>query len=302
MNMTTGSPSATAPSISSVLAVPTIYRIDIQRFRGIQTLSWCPGRRVNVILGGGDVGKTTILDAVALLLSPANVGSLADADYYDRKISDGFVIEAIVSLPPQSGINHQFKPSWPWEWNGTDAVVPSTDPEAGPTGEPVYRLRVRGTEDLDLIYEIVQPDDTTDSLSVALRRSIGLVRLGGDDRNDRDLRLVQGSALDRLLSDKSLRSRMAASLATSDVKSQLAPEKKAALTSFDESFVKEKLPHGLDLSIVGGQGASIASMVALPRPMTAYNYQSPTGGRHAPSLGPGDCRTSSRRGADHGRR
>ena len=30
------------------------------------------------------------------------------------------------------------------------------------------------TEDLDLAYEIVQPDGTTDNLSVPLRRSIGL--------------------------------------------------------------------------------------------------------------------------------
>lgn len=65
-------------------------------------------------------------------------------------------------------------------------------------GEPVYRLRVRGTEDLELVYEILQPDASTDGLPVKLRRSIGLVRLGGDGRNDRDLRLVQGSALDRL--------------------------------------------------------------------------------------------------------
>ena len=34
------------------------------------------------------------------------------------------------------------------------------------------------TEDLDLAYEL-QPDGTTDNLSVPLRRSIGLVRLGG---------------------------------------------------------------------------------------------------------------------------
>jgi putative ATP-dependent endonuclease of the OLD family len=80
---------------------------------------------------------------------------------------------------------------------------------------------VRGTEDLELAYEIMQPDGSTDFFPVALRRSIGLVRLSGDDRNDRDLRLVQGSALDRLLSDKGLRSRMASELANSDVKVEL---------------------------------------------------------------------------------
>lgn len=38
-----------------------IYALTIERFRGITTLRWKPSRGVNVILGGGDVGKTTIL-------------------------------------------------------------------------------------------------------------------------------------------------------------------------------------------------------------------------------------------------
>ena len=242
---------------------PAIRLLLIQRFRGIAALTWRPGRSLNLILGGGDVGKTTILDAVALLLSPANPATLSDTDYYARNIKDGFVIEAVMALPPESDIDYQFKPSWPWDWNGTNAVVPSPDADGATPGDPVYWLRVRGTEDLELVYEIVQPDGTRDSLTARLRRQIGLVRLGGDDRNDRDLRLVQGSALDRLLSDQALRSRMAAALATSDVTSQLAAEKKQALTSLDGAFLKQKLPHGLDLSITGGQGASIASMVGL---------------------------------------
>jgi putative ATP-dependent endonuclease of OLD family len=51
------------------MSAPTIYRLDIQRVRGIKDLAWLPGKGVNVILGGGDVGKTTILDAIGLLLS-----------------------------------------------------------------------------------------------------------------------------------------------------------------------------------------------------------------------------------------
>lgn len=36
------------------------------------SLKWRPSRGVNLILGGGDVGKTAILEAIALLLSPLN--------------------------------------------------------------------------------------------------------------------------------------------------------------------------------------------------------------------------------------
>jgi putative ATP-dependent endonuclease of OLD family len=248
---------------SSSASAPTIYQLVIERFRGIKALSWHPARGVNVILGGGDVGKTTILDAIALLFSPTNPTILSDTDYYARDENAGFAIEAVVALPSLSGINNQIKPSWPWDWNGSDAVVPSTEGEGTAKNNPVYRLRVRGTEDLELAYEIVQPDGNPDSLPVALRRAIGLVRLSGDDRNDRDLRLVQGSALDRLLSDKGLRSRLASELGKKDVKGELTDNAKEVLKALDLAFKAKSLPEGLDLAITGGQGLSIAALIGL---------------------------------------
>ena len=244
---------------------PTIYRLEIERFRGIKKLSWHPDGGMNVILGGGDVGKSTILDAIGLLLSPTNATNVSDTDYHARNLTEGegFFIEAAVSLPQSGGINYQAKPSWPWHWNGSEAVVPAVDAADGAASGPVYRLRVRGTPDLELVYEILQPDGSADSLSVALRRAIGLVRLSGDDRNDRDLRLVQGSALDRLLSDKTLRSRLAKKLADSDVGDELTDEAKTSLEKLDTAFIKESLPNKLDIAITGGQGLSITALIGL---------------------------------------
>jgi putative ATP-dependent endonuclease of OLD family len=252
--MSTPTPAASAPAI---------YHLTIERFRGIESLSWRPARGANVILGGGDVGKTTILDAVGLLLSPTNSLSLSDTDYYDRDVKTGFVIDATVSLPPASGIDHQTKPSWPWLWSGGQAVVPSMEGETATQGEPVYRFRVRGTEELDLVYEIVQPDNTADTFPVTLRRAIGLVRLSGDERNDRDLRLVQGSALDRLLSDKTLRARLNAELAKKDISSELSDNARQVLVDLDLAFRGEGLPEGLDLALTGSQGLSIAALIGL---------------------------------------
>ena len=245
------------------MTVPTILRLKIERFRGLKAMDWSPSAGLNLILGGGDVGKTTILDAIAFLLSPVNPANLPDTDFYGREIEPGFSIEAVLSLPATSGIHTQLKPSWPWDWTGTDAIAPSLEGDAPGDCKPVYRVRVRGTEDLELYYEIIQPDGTADHFPVALRRQIGLVRLGGDDRNDRDLRLVQGSALDRLLSDKGLRSRMASTLADHAIKDELADSAKASLADLDKAFAARRLPSGLDLQITGGQGASIASMVGL---------------------------------------
>jgi putative ATP-dependent endonuclease of OLD family len=251
----------TAPSAQPPAAA--IYALTIEHFRGITSLKWKPSRGVNVILGGGDVGKTTILEAIALLPSPVNPTTLSDPDYHDRDIEAGFSIEAVLSLPTGAGISSQMKPSWPWEWSGEEATVPSLEHDGKRAGEPVYRVRVRGTDDLELAYEIVQPDGSADSFPLALRRAIGLVRLSGDDRNDRDLRLVQGSALDRLLSDKGLRSRMASELAKNDVKNELTTDAQTTLKNLDAAFKRESLPAGLDLAITGGQGASIASMIGL---------------------------------------
>ena len=52
------------------MSAPIIYRLAIERFRCITSFSWHPAKGVNLILGGGDVGKTTILDAIGL---PADV-------------------------------------------------------------------------------------------------------------------------------------------------------------------------------------------------------------------------------------
>lgn len=241
---------------------PIIYRLTIRGFRGIQNLQWHPQPGMNIILGGGDAGKTTLLDAISLLLSPTNPTTLSDAEYHRRDLNSGFSIEAVMHLPADTLVNQQTKPSWPWEWNGIAPAVPAIGDGSAP-GAPVYILRVRGTPDLELIYEIVQPSGDSDHLSVGLRRAIGQVRLSGDDRNDRDLRLVQGSALDRLLSDKTLRSKLGSKLAKNDIKDSLDDEARRTLAALDAAFTLSNLPDKLDLSITGAQGISITALIGL---------------------------------------
>lgn len=249
--------------VSAPAIAPVILYLNIERFRGIKALPWYPAAGVNVILGGGDVGKTTILDAIALLLAPTNATAVSDTDYFRRDIDAGFLIEAILSLPPSTAISDLTKPAWPWHWNGKNAVVPSMDDTASTVSAPVYWLRVRGTPKHDLAYEIAQPDGTTDFCPLDLRRGIGLVRLSGDDRNDRDLRLVQGSALDRLLSDKGLRSRLASGLAQASVTDTLADSAKASFSALDRDFKDRNLPANLDLAITGGPGIAVTALIGL---------------------------------------
>lgn len=248
---------------AATLEVPTILRLTIERFRGIESLVWLPDPHVNFILGGGDTGKTTILDAIGLLLSPTNSTIVSDTDYWKRDPEAEFIVEGVLHLPPSTGINEQRKPSWPWEWDGKDIVVPNPDDEEEGLREEVYVVRVRGTADCDLSYEICQPNGETDHFSVFVRRKIGLVRLAGDDRNDRDLRLIKGSALDRLLADKSLRAKLAKEIGEKNVEDKLADPSKEKLADLNKQFDKQALPTKLGLGLVGGQGFSLNALIGL---------------------------------------
>ena len=127
------------------------HYLKIEKFRGIRSLRWHPSAGVNVILGGGNVGKSTLLESIALLLSPTNSYTLADADYWSRDVEAEFLIEAVISLPGESAINQQGAMAWPWEWDGRNAVLPEVagDKEQAPR-PAVYKIRVRGTAELEL--------------------------------------------------------------------------------------------------------------------------------------------------------
>lgn len=243
-----------------------IKRLHIQRFRGIRELTWRPRSGLNLLLGGGNVGKTTLLEAIGLLLNPTTSYTLADSDYFGRRVEDEFLIEAVMALPGE--VNRQPGMAWPWEWDGQDAVLagvepPDEAPAPGDARPSVYRVRVRGTADLELVYEVIQPDDSVVAFSAGLRREIGIVRLLGDDRNDRDLRLVQGSNLDRLINDRGLRARLGRELAADSVDRHLDAEPRARLQLLDEQFVVRRLPNQLGLAFTGSAGQSINALIGL---------------------------------------
>lgn len=247
------------------MAGALIRKLSIQRFRGLERFEWRPQPGMNVLLGGGDVGKTTVLEAIALLLNPSNAPVVAESDYWQRDSTQEFVIEAVMVLPADMGISAQRNMSWPWNWDGEDAVLPpvTEDDDLPMPDDPVYRVRVRGTTELELVWEIVQPNDEADHFSVAVRRKIGVVRLSADERNDRDLRLVYGSALDRLLADTALRARIGKQVADLDLQKSLNPEGEAAIQKLDQRMTQAALPSSLKLGLTTGHGLSIGALVGL---------------------------------------
>lgn len=241
---------------------PQIRRLTIERFRSFQSLTWYPSPGMNVILGGGNAGKTTLLEAIALLLYPNSSFPLVDADYYRRDVAAGFCIEAVITIPADTGVNSQHAMAWPWDWDGVNAIHPADD--GADVRDPVYKIRGCGTPDLEVLYEIVQPNESVINLSAGLRRAVGLVKLSSDDRNERDLRLIQGSGLDRLLADKTLRGRLLQQFTNTDIAAHLRENATSAIAELERTFSEWALPANLSVGFVGnGNGASINSLIGL---------------------------------------
>lgn len=239
-----------------------ILKLTVSNFRGIENLTWLPSSGVNLILGGGDTGKTTILEAINLLFSPATSISVSETDYWMRNLATGFSIECIMQLDTDIDINTQSNMAFPWHWNESDAAIPTVDNEISDNIE-VYKFRFSANEQQEAIWEIIQPNEDPMRFSVGLRRQIGLISLPSDDRNDKDLRLVYGSALDRLIGDPALRSRVGSKVAALDLHGELSADGKRALDDLDLKFGEQALPTGLSMGLTSSQGVSIGSLIGL---------------------------------------
>lgn len=59
-----------------------IRKVEIENFRGIRHLAWDPAPGINCLIGPGDSGKSTVLDAIDLCLGARRTVQFADSDFY----------------------------------------------------------------------------------------------------------------------------------------------------------------------------------------------------------------------------
>lgn len=81
-----------------------LKQLDIRHFRAISCLNWTLPRRESLIclVGPGDAGKSTILDALELVVSPRWNVRLTEADFFRADLSRPIEITATVGdLPPE---------------------------------------------------------------------------------------------------------------------------------------------------------------------------------------------------------
>jgi putative ATP-dependent endonuclease of the OLD family len=77
--------------------MPAIRNLSIRNFRGIASLDWDPHPGMNAIIGPGDSCKTTILEALDLVIGGRR-GSFTDADFHQLETGNPIVIDVTVGI------------------------------------------------------------------------------------------------------------------------------------------------------------------------------------------------------------
>lgn len=170
-----------------------LRRLRIEHFRGIESAEWVVDRRLIALVGAGDSTKTTLLDAIGLVLSPNYSPQFTDADFFRLDLSRNIVIEAVVTDLPDNLVKESQLGKDRSGIMSDGKLVHDPLEEA----EECLVVRLTVTPELDPTWEVVRPDsEDARSISATQRRQLGFFRLG--ERADFHLRWARGSALSGL--------------------------------------------------------------------------------------------------------
>jgi putative ATP-dependent endonuclease of OLD family len=237
-----------------------IRRVKIKRYRGVESLAWHPTAGVNCLIGPGDVGKSTVLDAIATVLTAAPGRVASEHDYFQGDTSAGFTIELMVgALDDEILRAWQVPPLWTWL---PASLRAQADPD--PLGEGVLCLRARGTDDLEIEHVVIDPSDGEIPLSPSKRQKFGLSTMGSAVTAYRELRMSRGSLLSRNLGPEQLRGLVTEALQATRDNFHPSSEVSARLKQLSESL--ERIAPGtgeLALAVLAPRGQNLLGMIGL---------------------------------------
>lgn len=158
--------------------MPVIRQLTIEGFRGIRRLAWSPASGINGLIGPGDSGKSSVLDAIDLVLSPRRSAAFTDADFHALDTGHKILIEVAIGDLPVSLLDLERYGLFHRGWDSDFGI--SDEPEAG--GEIVISVRLTVEADLDpkwtLFSERAEADDCLRDLPFAERAGLAPTRLG----------------------------------------------------------------------------------------------------------------------------
>jgi hypothetical protein len=175
--------------------------IDICNFRSIKRFTWAPSAGLNCLIGPGDSGKSSVLDAIDWCLGAKRTLPISDADFFELNVNDpisvsitlGALDDALKSMETYGDYLRSFDPE-------TQSI--DDEPESGK--ETVLTLNLAVKSDLEpvwtLISERAEAKGQSRYLTWTDRLRLCPTRIGAFA--DHDLAWRRGSVLTRLSDEK----------------------------------------------------------------------------------------------------
>ncbi|MCB4767290.1 AAA family ATPase [Ancylobacter sp. Lp-2] len=178
-----------------------IRHIGISNFRCIENLDWFPAAGINCLIGSGDTGKSSILDAIDYCLGARRTVQFTDADFHGLEVTTpiavaitiGDLSDALKSMDTYGPFVRSF-----------DAANGAIDDEPESGKETVLTVQLTVGSDLDPVWTLISDRAKAQGLSRNLtwgdRTRLSPTRIGA--LAEHNLAWRRGSVLNRLTDEK----------------------------------------------------------------------------------------------------
>ena len=127
-----------------------IRHVEICGFRGIAYLSWAPREGINALIGPGDSGKSTVLEAIDIVLG-ARRATFTDTDFHCLNVERPISIEVTVGDLPRELLDLELYSAAIRGWSADRSELAD---EPGEGFEPVITLKVTVSESCEATWRL----------------------------------------------------------------------------------------------------------------------------------------------------
>jgi predicted ATPase len=181
--------------------VARIRRLEIKNFRSIQALDWVPSAGINCLIGPGDSGKSSILDAIDLCLGARRSAPFGDTDFYRLDVNQPVVITVTLGALPDTLLNLDAYGEF---LRGFDASTGQIEDEPRAGIETVLTLRLTVASDLEPAWSLYSQRAEQQGLERGLawkeKTALAPARIGSFANTN--LSWARGSVLNRLTDER----------------------------------------------------------------------------------------------------
>lgn len=201
-----------------------IRKVEIRNFRAIRAMDWFPSEGINCLIGPGDSGKSTILDAIDFCVGAKRSITVEDTDFFNLDVTQQISITLTVGALPDALKNLNTYGDFLRSFNRLNGDI-EEEPRHGL--ETVLSLRFQVGADLEPNWTLVSARAEEQGLERTIgwkdRASITPARLGTYVNSN--LSWTRGSVLNRLSEERA------------NLGAELAHASREARTKFGEQTI-----------------------------------------------------------------